>query len=344
MVRHRRRTTSDDNIDAGQDSFLDIVSNMVAILIILVVVVGLRASKNPLLSKADETQIANASQNYEQKRKEYETISVECLEQTQQVELIKTQYEMRRAEQQSWIEYHARLENAIRSYARTLDADSQKNFEMQRQMGELDAMLEELERQKNWLATQKPETTVLENIPTPISRTANDEKEVHFRIRNGRIAHVPFRYLFSQLESEVLKRRNELMATPRISGTLGSIDQFRMQYSVIRQDLPMNSGQEAGVRSMVMLESCQMLPTGDDQTMGETLDEALGPRSTFHSRLMGSPQNEYSVTIWVYPDSFAEFQKIKDYLHRGGYRIAARPLDFDQPISASPFGTKSANQ
>lgn len=344
MIRRTRRTTSSDNIEAGQDSFLDIVSNMVGILIILVVVAGLRAGKSFPLSQADETRVAAAAEYYEQQRTEYEKISFECMELSQRFETLKTQYEIREAEYREAIQHHARLENAIRSYAETLDADSQKHFELKRQMAELDAMLEELNRKKDWLANQKTETTVLENHPTPISRTADAQKEVHFRILGGRIAHVPFQHFFSRLESEVMKRRNELMTTPQVSGTLGPIDDFRMRYTVVRQDIPMNIGGETGVRSMVMLESCQMIPVGSDLSIGETLEDALKSQSAFHSRLMGSPQNEYSVTIWVYPDSFGEFQKIKDTLYRNGYRVAARPLIFGQPISASPLGTKSSNQ
>jgi len=340
----RKRSTTGETIEVGQDSFLDIVSNMVGILIILVVVAGLRVKDLPHLSKADEAKVNAAAEKYEQHQTTFNAINRECLELTERFELMKMQYEDRELEYREFLKYRAWLENAIQSYTQTLDSDARAGFELQRQLAELDAAIEKLEQEKTWLGQQKPNATVIENIPTPISSNAESEKEVHFRILNGRIVHVPFRFLRSQLETEIMRRRNDLASQPRITGVLGPIDGFRMQYSVIRQDLPMQLAQEAGMRSVVMLERCEMVPVGDDRMLGETLDQALLPNSAFNSTLLGCRQNEYSVTVWVYPDSFREFQKIKNYLYRRGYETAARPMDFGQPISASPGGTKSSNQ
>ena len=342
---NRKRTTTGDTMDAGQDSFLDIVSNMVGILIILVVVAGLRVKDLPPISKADEAKMTAAAENFERQQTVFDNINRECLELTQSVEWMKSRYdELWEREYQPWHSYHVWLENAIQSQTQTMDVDARAGFELQRQLAEADAALEKLEHEKNWLRQQKPDTRVIENIPTPISRNADDEKEVHFRILGGRIAHVPFRYLRTQLETEIMRRRNDLTAQPRVTGTLGPIDGFRMQYSVIRQDLPMHLAQEAGVRSIIMLERCEMVPVGEDKMLGETLEQALASNSAFNTCLLGCRQNEYSVTVWVYPDSFGEFQKIKNYLFCSGYRTAARPMDFGQAITASPHGTKSANQ
>jgi len=117
-----------------------------------------------------------------------------------------------------------------------------------------------------------------------------------------------------------------------------------MEYSVVRRDLPMEMANEIGSRSMIMLEGCRMIPVGDDTKIGESISEALQSSSKFRTRLAGCRQNEYTITIWVYPDSFNEYQTIKDFLYKNGYRTAARPLEFGYPISASPMGTKSANQ
>ena len=331
-------------MEAGQDSFLDIVSNMVGILIILLVVAGLRVKNLPPMSKADEAKVAAAAETLDRRQAAYNNISTECLKLTEDFEVLQAQYERCELEYQGAMKKHVWLEHAIRSHAQTLDDDSRADFEMQRQLAELDAALEDREHKKNWLAAQKPEAVILENYPTPISRNADSEKEVHFRVLNGRIAHVPFRYLQSQLETEVMRRRNDLLTQPRITGVLGPIDGFQMQYSVIRQDLPMHLAQEAGVRSVAMLERCEMIPVGDDKLLGETLEQAMSPDSAFRTCLLGCRQNEYSVTVWVYPDSFGEFQKVKTFLYRSGYRAAARPMDFGQPITASPHGTKSASQ
>ena len=341
----RRRSTSGETIEAGQDSFLDIVSNIVGILIILVVVAGLRVRDLPPISKADEAKVTEAAENFERQQTAFNSINEECLVLTENVEVLKMQYDnLLNGDYQRSLEYRAWLENAIHTHTQTMDTDTRADFELQRQLAEIDALLEKLGHEKNWLNQQKPDTVVLENIPTPISSNADGEKEVHFRILNGRIAHVPFRYFRTQLETEIMRRRNDLMAQPRVTGSLGPIDGFRMQYSVIRQDLPMQLAHEAGVRSVAIFERGEMVPVGDDKMLGETLEQALSPNSVFNTCLLGCRQNEYSVTVWVYPDSFGEFQKIKNYLYRSGYRTAARPMDFGQPIIASRLGTKSANQ
>ena len=343
MIR-KRRTTVDETIEAGQDSFLDIVSNMVGILIILVVIAGLRAKNLPPVTKHDEVKVAAAAENFDQQMADYNAISRECLELTQIYEARKTQYALHESEYRRILDYHAKLEAAIQTYMKTQDTDSQVQFELQRQMSELDTMLETLRRSREQVSLKKPDTIILENIPTPISSNANEEKEVHFRILNGRVSHVPFRFLFSQLESEMLRRRSDFATQTRITGAVGPTDGYRMQYSVIRRDLPMNMAQEMGTRSIVTLERCEMVPVESDRTIGEPLEDALKTNSAFNLCLLGCRQNEYSVTVWVYPDSFSEFQTLKRYLHQSGYRLAARPMDFGQPISASPNGTKSSNQ
>jgi hypothetical protein len=340
----RKRTTTGETIEAGQDSFLDIVSNMVGILIILVVVAGLRVRDLPILSRMDEEKINAAAEIFDRQQAAYNNITLECLKLTEDFELMKGLHESKRTEYQQIIDDKVLLEHAIQSHVQTLDADSRTGFELQRQLAEVDVLLEKLGHEKNWLNQQKPNATVIENIPTPISSNANDEREVHFRILNGRISHVPFKYFRTQMETEIMRRRNDLMSQPRITGSLGPIDGFRMQYSVIRQDLPIRLAQEVGIRSEILFEHCEMVPVGDDRMLGETLEKALLPNSAFNMCLLACRQNEYSVTVWVYPDSFSEFQKIKNYLYRSGYKTAARPMDFGQPITASPQGTKSANQ
>jgi len=343
-MRQKRRKIDTEVSNAGQDSFLDIVSNMVGILIILVVVAGLRAKQIPGMTHETEQKVAEVSQKYEESQQAFSKIRDDCEELSGRFHLMQQQYQMREAEYERFLRYKAQLENAAKRYAETLDGDSQKTWGLQRELSEVQAALDELNRQKEWAANQKPDAVVLENRPTPISRNADEEKELQFRLINRRIAFVPFSMLIDRLKVAVAQRRNELLNKPRIEGTLGPIEEFRMEYSVVRRDLPMEMANEIGSRSMIMLEGCRMIPVGDDTKIGESISEALQSSSKFRTRLAGCRQNEYTITIWVYPDSFNEYQTIKDFLYKNGYRTAARPLEFGYPISASPMGTKSANQ
>jgi myosin heavy subunit len=317
---------------------------MVGILIILVVVAGLRAKQTPDMTREADVKVAEASRKYEQSQQAFGKIRDECEELSARFQLMRRQNQIRKAEYDRFMHYKTQLDNATRSYAETLGGDSQAAWELRREFSEIQAELDELNQRKEGIANQKPDAVVLENRPTPISRNADEEKEIQFRLKNGRIAFVPFPQLIDRLKISVMQRRNELLNKPRIEGTLGPVEGFQMEYRVARQDLPMEMANEVGTRSMIMLEECRMIPVGDDAALGESLADALKSSSQFRTRLAGCRQNEYTVTVWVYPDSFNEYQTIKDFLYHNGYRAAARPLEFGYPISASPMGTKSANQ
>jgi hypothetical protein len=51
-----------------------------------------------------------------------------------------------------------------------------------------------------------------------------------------------------------------------------------------------------------------------------------------------------TVTFWTYPDSFAAYRKLRELLYERGYTVAGRPLPMGQPISGSPYGSKTAAQ
>ena len=55
---------------------------------------------------------------------------------------------------------------------------------------------------------------------------------------------------------------------------------------------------------------------------------------------MMSPR-QYTITVWTYEDSFAEYRRLKKELYSLGYAVAARPIELGMPIGASPTGSKS---
>ena len=72
--------------------------------------------------------------------------------------------------------------------------------------------------------------------------------------------------------------------------------------------------------------------------------EALAPGSRFRQALSGVDRRKATVTLWVYPDSFAAFRSVRRYLYPDHWRIAIRPLPFGMPIAGGPEGRKSAAQ
>ena len=78
--------------------------------------------------------------------------------------------------------------------------------------------------------------------------------------------------------------------------------------------------------------------------LGEPVEAALSPGSLFLEILAGRRPHSTTVTIWTYPDSFAEFRRIKAELFTRGFATAGRPLPDSVPISGSPHGSRSAAQ
>ena len=80
------------------------------------------------------------------------------------------------------------------------------------------------------------------------------------------------------------------------------------------------------------------------ENIGETLEESLQTGGMLRGELSSRVPAETVVTVWVYPDSFGEFRRLKTALYREGFLAAARPLPDDILIGASPRGTRSAAQ
>jgi hypothetical protein len=129
-----------------------------------------------------------------------------------------------------------------------------------------------------------------------------------------------------------------------LSETVGPIEGWRLRYKLQRVDMTFDPNvrgpQQVG--SFVRLQEYTLIPVSGQ--MGEPLDEALRSTSQFRSSLAGLSPRDTTVTLWTYPDSFGEYRRLKEELHKAGYSVAGRPLPEGHPIGGSPSGSKSAAQ
>ena len=171
----------------------------------------------------------------------------------------------------------------------------------------------------------------VENYPTPISKTV-DGREVHFQLLGGRLAFVPFDALVNQLREVFRDHARMPQDGDTITDTLGPVGGFRMRYGMERIETQRGVG--------IQLLKVELIPLTSQ--LGEPMDVALGPKSRFRSELEMISPHQYTITVWTYPDSFAEFRRLKKELYQMGYAVAARPLLEGMPIGASPHGSKSS--
>lgn len=318
-------------ISFGSDSFLDVMANMVGILIILVTIAVMHASRSGQGEVSGGARAARSAQ-------------VEAL--TNQSQAIESQidalagqsrsFESQAAQRQADIE---RLAGSLSDRRKELDARRQQLDEKARHKQDLQLALvsarSELKEIETEVAKKRNEhqTTTIECYPTPISRTVSG-KEIHFRLWGGRIVYVPLDELMAVFEHEARSRVELLRERPMISGMVGPEGDFRMRYSLERQEMP---GGRFRVEAMFTF-----LPVQDQ--LGETLEAAFQPDSELQEILKRERPRQTTVTLWTYPDSFALYRTLKKELYNRGFAVAGRPLEFDQPIGASTSGSRSAAQ
>ena len=81
-----------------------------------------------------------------------------------------------------------------------------------------------------------------------------------------------------------------------------------------------------------------------EENLGEDFETAMRDDSLFSQAIRRLDPNDVTISIWVYPDSFGQFSKLKRYLYEKGFLCAGWPLPEDQPISGSPNGFRTAAQ
>lgn len=343
------RRFADSQTDAGSDSFLDIVANIVGILIILVMVVGARVKRDlpeePPAAAAEELKAledqalraAGAARSLEG----------EVVALAEQMENLSQEVEVRRAARGRLLLAAEQMRRDLEARQAALDTQRRDALATGQQLEVSRRQLEELKRQLALVQQQIPETIKLLSYPTPIAHTVHGE-EAHFQIRNGLVAYVPIEELIDELRRQARELVGQLRDLPEVGGTVGPVHGFRMRYTFARVDVPVEMADRGSRRTFIgggryaQLVEFTLAPERGD--LGETLEEALDPQSDLRTRLAALPQGRTTVTLWVYPDGFEMFRTLRKELYLLGYQVAGRPLPEGVPISGSPHGSKSAAQ
>jgi len=340
-VIQARKSTSSTSELPGQDSFLDVVANIVGILIILVMVVGVRAAhsprKPPDYDAAEEVQ---QDQLADERRAQSLLLDVRNLQ--QQSELMAQEAltnKMSRDQLQAMV---ATAEAELTNRRAQLDDQARRDFDIQASISASQAKLEQLTRQRLAIGSQAAETVEVVSLPTPLSKNVEGD-EGHFQLRGGRITHVPLARLISRFKSAARQKAWKLQNQRVINDTVGPVDGFRLRYQLelLSVSVPSQLGSVQN-GSLVRLVRWELLP--DSSALGETIAQALSADSEFRRALKSMDPERVAITLWTYPDSFAEFRKLKHELYSLGYQTAGRPLPYGVRIGGSPGGTRSAAQ
>ena len=332
-----RRREEIDN--AGQDSFLDIVGNIVGILIILVLVIGVRVKNAPsaVVQRLDkeEAELKKDVDTEQAVREEIYDVVDKC-EDLGNTALVQEK------QRDALALKRAVLDRLIHEKKGTLDVESRKTLEKQMAISRAEKELNDLLERQAILIQSIPETKQLESYPTPLSKIVHGH-EIHFQLKNGELTFVPLNRLVEMLKREFQDNASRMNTRRELTGHIGPVGGFRMEYTMERVDTPMRVYEKTGQGgAYVRLREFKLDPVVG--LRGERLNEALSKNSELHQVLAQENPGRTTITIWTYPDSFDEFRAIKKHLFQLGYATAGRPLPDGTPIAGSPNGSRSAAQ
>jgi hypothetical protein len=327
----------------GKDSFLDVVANVVAILIILVIVVGSQASKTVIDKESRKRQELEASIEAplrEVAAAEAESGAVESgvhdLE--QRIDRQKFEIAYRQAEREQVQLLVTVAEQRLAEHRGQLGAEERERYDLEGQLitsrGEL-AKLSQAEATKGG----KPPPIVIQHLPTPMARTVFGT-EVMFRLLGHRLAYVPWEEMKSQMLTDAKNHLQKLRDAPRVELSLPEVAGFGARYILRRADMEVETRVGTARHSGVELEMIYFVDA--EPNLGQPVSEAFLPGSEFRTRLAVLKPQSTTVTVWVYPDSFDDFRALKAELFKLGFLSAARPLPLGEPIAGGPSGSRSS--
>ncbi len=337
-----------------QDSFLDIVANLVGILIILVVVFGAQIGQT--LSSKASPEMAEAEAALAQQTESLQRYQVELQQRAaEQDEWEQSSVQQEALIQQRRLERHLAMQQLqaikIQVEERTSALSQEQQAEV-RLRQELARQTAEIEQKKKTLQTirlaalevleeEESPQAIIEHYPTPIAQTVFGQ-EVHFQLRDNRLVWVPFDELVQRLRATWETHAENLPVGRTTTETLGPIANFRLQYELISQEKPVPTANGMIVTRVVSLQRFWLLPV--QSGLGEDVAAALQPDSGLLAVLKKHPPADTTVSIWVYPESYASFLDLRKVLTQRGYRVAVWPLTQDQRISGSPDGLRATAQ
>lgn len=314
----------------GSDSFLDVVTNIVGILIILVMVVGIRIKHAPASAepKWDE---AKASAELASLDAEAVGLENDVRKTELQIQTLAAASEGQFAQRSTLAYLIAEHERELDEARKALDGKTREAFDLRRARAKADLDLSRVEfaaSEAIALAEKMRKPIKIQSRPTPISHTVFGD-EVHFRLMGGRLAWAPIDELTKLCVDEVQQR---LRYDGEVRGETAPVDGFYASYEARKLEMP----------AQVLFEM-DLVPITEN--LGEPVDEALHETSQFRGKLAEYNSRRTTVTLWTYGDSFADYSRVKEELYRLGFAVAGRPLQPDWPIGGSNFrGSRSAAQ
>jgi hypothetical protein len=194
----------------------------------------------------------------------------------------------------------------------------------------------------------KAELASLARVPVPRSKALmaksavakpTDGEEFHFEVRRDRVSFIDLDKLIELVKDDARLRLRVGGGRSRLAASVGPVGWFALRYEMGR-GLPEGMGDPR--EATYMLRGWEVVPETPDR--GETLEETRARTSNYARAISRLNPGHDTVTMWIYPDGFALYRRLRDDLHARGFLVAARPLPEGTSIKGSPVGSVSAGQ
>ena len=348
-----RRATIDPVENSGNDSFLDIVANLVGILVILIMVLGVRA-RNAWHTAAETTRAVATSAVPRpepnialQKQVAAKSTEVELLQQDAhrldaKAKQLAYQAQVKQAQRNELQLLVAAAEAELAEKTDKLDQNQRARLVSHQAVVDAQAELSKLQSQLQALeVASETQPQVLHHHPTPLARTVFGREE-HFRLDGRRLVYVPLNQIVDELRSDAEDKLWKLEGTNAITEVLGPFGGFRVKYTVHRRQRMVDTLQGTMLQKTIELQRFTLIPVAEE--LGVPIAQAMAEGSDMRKFLATLDPEDTTITVWTYPDSFEDYRQFKETLRQMGFTSAARPLPHGHPIGGSPDGSRSASE
>ena len=338
-------------VSVGHDAFLDIVANLVGILIILVVILGAQSQaimrevtskheqpSDPSLlpAKAGDMEVlaktaarASSAQSdsirLERTIKELEAIVDRESERRTILLTLLTEAEA------AWNDEQAKLDQAKRD-ATLRNADAEQ----------IKSELSDWVGKREQLESIKPSVIAISHLPTPMAKTVFG-KEVYFRLKDDRLSVIPFEALAEEIGRN-FRRTSGSLREGVSDAAVGPIRGYVARDVLNRGNELVSAGGAIARMSRARVVVASFEPLREPH--GTPIQTVLANDDWLDVELSGYQPETTTVTIAVYPDSYASFRKLREKIYAKGFATAARPIMDGSPIyvNFSGGGTRSVAQ
>lgn len=355
MIRRRRPQRE---IPFSFDSFLDVVANIVGIIIRLILVAWVGAQAYQVVVPLPPVPALPGIEEPSPLPEPTEPRLDQIARRRADVVREKEEAEGRYAGKEQTIHDEAdRLRRQFAELASQREALQHQQGELKVEAGEQakaarGALLsvEQLQKRSDRLlaelkkAQEQPAPTKQLRYHTPVSAVVQTE-EVMFECRGGRVTLLDTAALLEQIRRVVRSKGDELRQRWKVRDVTQPVGAFRLRYVIERERTTLD-GPAAGApvdgAYRYGLSGWEAEPILTER--GELAEQALAGGSAFRKVVDDLDPQQTVVTFWVYPDSFALYRRLRDYLHAKDVVVAGRPLPEGVPIASSRNGTASRGQ